>query len=163
MSLLLRLVKLRYTWLVVAVTLAAVLWLLLEYQQMAARLAQGSYAVEQVSVLAAGSGEATAVFLKLHNHTDQHTALVGATSSVAGYVELHQDVFTTEGDKTVQQVPKIAVPAFSRAQLQPGTFHVMLMDLRQALNEGESIQLELLLSNGSRLQATAQVVSAYSR
>jgi len=69
-------------------------------------------------------------------------ALVGASSPVAGSVELHE--MRMEGDfMKMRAVPRLPLPAGKRVELRPGGYHLMLYDLKQQLQEGTRIPLRL--------------------
>ena len=62
--------------------------------------------------------------------------LVEVRSSVAGVAELHE--MTMEGTTMkMRAVPGIELPAGKAVELKPGGYHVMLMDLKQPLLEGQ--------------------------
>lgn len=80
----------------------------------------------------------TGAFMRITSATDAR--LVAVSSAVAGTAELHemameQDVMRM---RPVQAVP---LPAGQSVELKPGAHHVMLMDLRQALQAGDSVRL----------------------
>lgn len=70
--------------------------------------------------------------------------LVGVASPVAGVAELHE----MKMDNHVMHMNAVAgidLPAGTPVELKPGGYHVMLMDLKQQLKEGESLPLTLTL------------------
>lgn len=84
--------------------------------------------------------KATGVFMKLT--ATQATRLVGASSPVAGVTEIHE----MKMDKDVMKMSAIAgldLPAGKTVELRPGGYHVMLMDLKQALPKDSTVPLTL--------------------
>lgn len=84
--------------------------------------------------------------------------LVGVTSPVAGVVEIHS--MKMEGDvMQMRALDALDLPANTIVRLQPGGYHMMLMDLKRALRKGESIPVELRLekAGGQRLTQTLQI------
>lgn len=68
--------------------------------------------------------------------------LVGASSPVAGSVELHE--MRMEGDlMKMRAVRRLALPAGKPVALTPMGYHLMLYDLRQQLVEGTRIPIRL--------------------
>ncbi len=68
--------------------------------------------------------------------------LVGASSPVAGVAEVHE--MKMEGDvMRMRAVPALDLPAGKTVQLKPGGYHVMLMELKQALPKGSTVPLTL--------------------
>jgi hypothetical protein len=81
----------------------------------------------------------------------QGATLLGASSPVAGSVELHE--MRMEGDMMkMRAVPRLALPAGKPVALTPGGYHLMLYDLKQQLVEGTRIpiRLELEAAGGRR-------------
>ncbi|MDW8469508.1 MAG: copper chaperone PCu(A)C [Burkholderiales bacterium] len=75
--------------------------------------------------------------------------MVAASSPVAGVVELHETVM--EGDRMkMRAVPSIAVPASKGAELRPGGHHVMLMELKGQIKEGDAVPLSLTFETKDR-------------
>ena len=61
--------------------------------------------------------------------------LVGVTTPVAGTAEVHE--MKMEGDvMRMRPVPKVDLPAGRTVEFKPGGYHLMLMDLKQALKPG---------------------------
>jgi periplasmic copper chaperone A len=91
--------------------------------------------------------------------------LVGASSPVAGVVEIHE--MSMQGNvMTMRAVPALELPAGQRVELKPGGFHMMLMDLKQQLKPGDTVALSLVLvgADGKRetidLKAPVQPLAA---
>jgi periplasmic copper chaperone A len=85
-------------------------------------------------------------------------ALIGAESGVAGKVEIH-NMFSEDGRMRMRAIPQLAVPANQRVTLQPGSFHIMLLDIRQPLREGERVELTLLFEKAGRIPVVAHVAA----
>lgn len=90
----------------------------------------------------------SAAFMTLTNNADTDLAVIGAESSVAKAVELHNNTMT-DGKMKMRQVNQIDLPANQTTELKPGGLHVMLIGLNRALVEGETIDLKLNFSDGS--------------
>ena len=70
--------------------------------------------------------------------------IIGATSPVAGMVEIHS-MSMQNGVMKMFQVDGIDVPAGKTVKLAPGGYHVMLMGLKQQMKAGDKVALDLLL------------------
>ena len=86
---------------------------------------------------------AGAAYMVIHNETDADDALVGASSPAAEFVELHLSSVDDEGMMSMDQVMEIPVPAGADAELKPGSYHVMLINLVEPLEEGTEVELAL--------------------
>ncbi len=68
--------------------------------------------------------------------------LVSASSPVAGVVEIHE--MAMEGNvMKMRAIPGLDLPAGKAVDLKPGGYHVMLMDLKGPLKEGETVPITL--------------------
>jgi len=86
----------------------------------------------------------TGAFMNLVSPTD--AALVGASSPVAGVVEIHE-MAMDGGVMRMRAIGNLALPAGKPVELKPGGYHVMLMDLKQPLKEGESVEVTLTFAD----------------
>ncbi len=99
----------------------------------------------------------TAAFMALKNAGDAEAKLVTAASSVANVTELHNHI-NDGGVMRMRQVKEIAVPAKGEVALKPGGYHVMLIDLKAPLKEGDHVVVTLGFADGSSKEVHATVV-----
>jgi len=59
----------------------------------------------------------------------------------------------------MSEIKKLTLVAGQTVSLRPGGKHIMLMGIKQALAVGDSVPLELLFSNGRRLQLNIPVLN----
>jgi copper(I)-binding protein len=100
----------------------------------------------------------TGAFMSITAKSDLQ--LVGASSAVAGVVEVHE--MKMVGDvMQMRAMPSLDLPAGKAVMLRPGGFHVMLMDLKAALPKDSTVPLTLLFKNAqgvsSQMQLTVSV------
>lgn len=86
--------------------------------------------------------KATGAFMKLKSATDAR--LVEARSPAAAVVEIHEMVHDKDVMK-MRQVPGLDLPAGGTVELKPGDYHIMLIDLKQPVHEGEQVDLTLVI------------------
>jgi copper(I)-binding protein len=87
--------------------------------------------------------------------------VVGASSPVAGRVEMH--ITVREGDvMKMREVKGFDIPANGSFALKPGGAHLMLMDLKRPIKKGEKVPLTLKLEKGGelKLELTAEETGA---
>jgi copper(I)-binding protein len=101
---------------------------------------------------------AGAVFMVIDNTTTQDDALIGASSSAATVVELHQSSMADDGQMSMTPVESVPVPAGGTAVLEPGGYHVMLIGLVEPLEVGASIDVTLMFEHASPRSVSALVV-----
>jgi periplasmic copper chaperone A len=117
-----------------------------------------------------------AVYMEIRNAGGTDDALVAASvdSSVAASVEIHETVAVMptggmgtgmgDGDASpgsemmeMRPVERIEVPAGGSASLEPGGYHVMLLDLAAPLEEGGTISVTLTFEEAGEIEITADV------
>lgn len=98
----------------------------------------------------------TVAFMTITNHSNSDRKLVSAESPVAGTVELHTHLHD-QGVMRMRQVADIELKAGGRAELKPGGYHVMLIGLKQPLQESERVALTLRFDDGSTKKLEAPV------
>jgi copper(I)-binding protein len=98
----------------------------------------------------------TAAFMTLKNTGTADRKLLRIDSSAAKTVELHYHL-NDNGVMKMRQVREIQIKAGGQTELKPGSYHVMMIDLKQALQEGEKIPLTLSFEDGSSEKIEAVV------
>jgi copper(I)-binding protein len=93
----------------------------------------------------------SAAFMLITNHGDSERHLVAAESDVSEVTELHNHI-NDNGVMRMRQVPRITAPAKGSVELKPGSYHVMLIGLKQPLKEGDAVNLKLKFDDGSEQQ-----------
>ena len=83
--------------------------------------------------------------------------IVRASSPVCGHVELH--TMTMENTiMRMREVGKIPVPAGQTLQMRPGSgYHLMLMDLKQSLDVGQTIPVEVTFAKAGTVKVELKV------
>ncbi len=96
-------------------------------------------------------------FMTIANTGTAADRLTGGSSPVAGRVEIH--TMTMEND--VMRMRRLAdgleIPAGGEVTLKPGSFHVMLMDLKQPLKAGETVPLTLTFAGAGTIETQLDV------
>lgn len=86
----------------------------------------------------------------------QPVKLVGVSSPAAGVVEMHE--MKMENDMMrMRQMPTLDLPAGQPVKLAPGGYHLMLLDLKQPLKEGEKIALTLEFEDAKKVRSKVVV------
>jgi len=87
----------------------------------------------------------TAAHLIIENSTGKENALIGVRTSVAGAVELHRAEMDN-GMMRMRKLDRIAVPV-GKTDLT-GELHIMLIDLKAPLKEGDQVPLTFEFQSG---------------
>ncbi len=85
--------------------------------------------------------------------------LVGGSTPVATHVEFH--IHAMNGDvMTMKQLDSIDLKPGETVTLKPAGLHIMLIDLKRPLQEGESFPLTLMQSGGASITLEVKVLGA---
>ncbi len=82
--------------------------------------------------------------------------LVGVSSPVAGVAEVHE--MKMDGDvMKMRAIPGLDLPAGKAVELKPGGYHVMLMDLKLALQKDTTIPLTLVFKDAKGVETKKEL------
>ena len=95
-----------------------------------------------------------AAYLDLTSDTD--AALIAAESPAAGKVELHT-MNMDGGVMRMRPVQKIDLPAGKTVKLAPGGLHIMLLDIKRPLKEGDKVPLVLKFERSGEVKVELHV------
>ncbi|MBI3526256.1 MAG: copper chaperone PCu(A)C [Betaproteobacteria bacterium] len=97
---------------------------------------------------------ASGAFMELKSSED--AVLLGISTPVAGVAELHE-MSMDKGVMKMRALSKLALPAGKTVTLSPGSYHLMLMDLKRPLKKGETVPLTLKLEGKDKKLSTLEV------
>jgi len=100
------------------------------------------------------AAKASGAFMQLQSAQDAR--LVEVRSSVAGIAEIHQMAMENNMMK-MQQVDGIDLPAGKTVELASGGYHIMLMQLKRQLKEGETVPLTLVVRKKDKKLETIEL------
>ena len=98
--------------------------------------------------------KATGAFMQLTAKAD--SKLVEAKSPVAGVVEIHEMAMDNNVMK-MRQIPGLALPTGKAVELKPGGYHVMLMDLKAQVKEGDVVPVTLVFEGKDGKRESVEV------
>jgi copper(I)-binding protein len=102
----------------------------------------------------------SAAYMLLHNHTANDNAVVGVSSDVATATEIHLSQITADGTMEMIKQESVVLPADGEVEFKPGSYHVMLIGLKQDLKAGDEITLTLHFKNHEDITLTVPVLEA---
>lgn len=97
---------------------------------------------------------ASAAYLNLT--ASEASALVGASTPVAGVVEIHS-MSMDQGVMRMRAVPRVELPAAQTVKLGVGGYHVMLLDLKGPLKAGTRVPITLKFEGADKRQSSFEV------
>lgn len=105
--------------------------------------------------LAGGNG---AIYFTVMNGTAQADRLVAVESDVAAATTLHESINDNNVVRMEARPDGFALPAGGMVELAPGGKHVMLMNLKQPLVEGEQITVTLRFEHATPISITVPIL-----
>jgi copper(I)-binding protein len=102
--------------------------------------------------------KATGAFMQLT--ADQDARLIEGKSPVAGVVQIHEMSMDGGVMKMRELAQGLALPAGKMVELKPGGYHVMLMDLKQQMKEGDSVPMSLTFETADKKRTTVEIKAA---
>jgi copper(I)-binding protein len=86
--------------------------------------------------------------------------LLSASTPAAGVVEIHE--MKMDGDTMRMRALSagLELPAGQPVQLKPGGYHLMLMDLKRPLKDGEQIAVTLVIEGADKKRETLDIKAA---
>ena len=96
------------------------------------------------------------VFFTISNAGNTTDRLLRASTPIAAGVALHQ-MAVDEGMMKMRAVPSLELRPGARLELQPGGYHLMLLDLKQPLKAGEKFPITLIFERAGALTVPVQV------
>jgi copper(I)-binding protein len=103
----------------------------------------------------AQGGVTSAAYMTIVNRgaADQ---LLSVSTDVAEAAELH-NVTTENNVAKMRPVQTLEVPANGRVEFRPGSYHVMLVGVKETLQPGDTVPLTLMFQHAGQIDVTAQV------
>ncbi|MYM31151.1 hypothetical protein SAMN05192549_110111 [Duganella sacchari] len=98
--------------------------------------------------------KATGAFMTLTSTTS--AKLVGASSPAAGVVEVHEMKMDNDTMR-MRQIQALDLPAGQLVKLAPGGYHLMLLNLKQPLKEGDKVPLTLEIEDAQKVRSKVEV------
>jgi copper(I)-binding protein len=95
-------------------------------------------------------------FMSIENKGTEPERLIGATSSAAGLVQIHE-MAMDGGVMKMHAVTGLEIKPGATVELRPGGYHIMLVDLKQPLKQGEHFPLTLTFERAGSLEIAVAV------
>lgn len=107
--------------------------------------------------LAPPNAPATGAFMVIRNNGDKDVKVLHADNPASKVTEMHTHL-NDGGVMRMRPVAAIEIKARGEAVLKPGGLHVMLIDLKAPMKEGDIVPITLTFDDGSSKQVEARVV-----
>ncbi len=98
-----------------------------------------------------------AVFFEITNKSEKEEFLIRSTTPISKVIEFHQH--TNENRiMRMKKIDSISIKHNSKVSLSPGGLHIMLIDLKQPLIEGETFPLTLFFKNSGDITISVPIL-----
>lgn len=101
-------------------------------------------------------GQATGLFFKIENNSDKADTLYKVEFAPAGLVQIHETYDAGNDMMRMREVGQLVIPAKSTVELKPGSYHVMLMKLKQDIKKGYIGECTLYFKGAGKIVIKAE-------
>jgi copper(I)-binding protein len=98
----------------------------------------------------------SAVYVTVSNHGGEADALISAMTNIATAVELHETI-ERDGKMVMQPRLQFDIPAGGTLEMEPGSYHIMLLGLKQGLKPGDTVKVTLTFRKAGEMSLEALV------
>ena len=100
-----------------------------------------------------------AAYMVIENKGGEDDTLIGAESDVSNDTEIHEMVVDENNVMHMKPVEgqRLTIPAKGKVELKPGGYHIMLINLKHQLKEGEIVHLTLQFEKSGEMKVEAPV------
>jgi copper(I)-binding protein len=104
-----------------------------------------------------GGAKIAGGYLKITNNGTAADRFVGATSDTSGHVEIHE-MSTSDGVMKMRPLPDgLEIKPGETVELKSGGYHLMFMDLKQPLRQGDTFKATLQFEKAGLLEVNFSV------
>ncbi|MAY86173.1 MAG: hypothetical protein CML02_05565 [Pseudooceanicola sp.] len=96
-------------------------------------------------------------FMTITNTGATDDRLIGAASSVAGHMEVHEMAMDGDVMRMRELADGLPIPAGETVELKPGGFHIMFMELQEPLVEGEVVTVTLTFETAGEVEVPLMI------
>ena len=120
-----------------------------------------SYPSEKIKIIdpwmrVGAQGQTTGLFFKIENNSDKADTLYKVEFELAGKVEMHETYDAGDDMMGMREVERIVIPAKSTFELKPGSYHIMLMKLKQDIKKGYVGDVALYFKQAGKIMIKAE-------
>ena len=102
-------------------------------------------------------------YITIENKGTAPDRLISATADVAGIVEIHE-MAVIDGVMRMRALDKgLEIGPGGKVELKPGGFHIMFINLKRQLKEGETVKGELVFEKAGRKPVEYRVMPIGAR
>jgi copper(I)-binding protein len=104
-----------------------------------------------------GGAKVAGGYLTIENKGSAPDRLIGGSADVAGKVQVHE-MATNNGVMTMRPLDKgLAIEPGKTVKLAPGSYHLMILDLKSPLKQGDKLPVTLEFEKAGKVKITFDV------
>lgn len=120
---------------------------------------QGHLSVNSPWARPGSAGSISAVYFTINNPTSQSDLLLSAECNIATAAEIHLSRMREDGTMEMRPQENVPVASGSSVNFEPGGLHVMLVDLQQDIQPGDTFDLRLAFQNAGEISVQVDVLN----
>lgn len=118
---------------------------------------QGSITVQQGWARPTAQGLMSAAYFDVVNATNSRDTLISASSPASDNVQIHETYETEDGLMGMREQLSVGIPKESTTSFKQGGLHIMIIQPKVDLIEGDSLSLTLNFSSGLELNTRVPI------
>lgn len=119
---------------------------------------QGHLSISSPWARPGGAGSNSAAYFAINNPTSQPDLLLSASCDLAAVAEIHMSRMREDGTMEMRPQENVPVPSGGSVTFEPGGLHVMLVDLQQDFQPGDTFDLRLTFQNAGEITVQVEVL-----
>jgi len=104
-----------------------------------------------------GGAKVAGGYITIENKGAAADKLIGGSSPAAGKVEVHEMAMDNGVMKMRLVKDGLPIPAGQSIKLAPGGYHIMLMELKAPLKQGDKVRVILIFEKAGKVEVTLDV------
>jgi len=103
------------------------------------------------------AGRNTAIYFVIENATRQDDALLSIRGDLADSLEAHLSAMDANGVVSMKPQESVFVPARESVEFKPGGLHVMVVNVKEGLQPGDTFRVVLTFRNAGEITVEVPV------
>lgn len=91
-------------------------------------------------------------FLTIENKGAEADKLLSASSPLTPMVQVHEMKMDGDTMKMAELTDGLEIPAGAKVELKPGSYHIMFMDLKTGIKEGDAVKVTLKFEKAGEVE-----------
>lgn len=112
---------------------------------------EGTLTVKDAWARPTNAGQNTAIYFVIENATRQDDTLLSIRGEIADSLEVHLSAIDANGIVSMKPQENVFVPARESVEFKPGGLHVMVVNVKQDLQPGDTFPVVLTFRNAGEI------------